>query len=102
MMKVKTSAIVIGILVLFISVSCAASEMSWTNRENTPDRLRAAVGLPSDVVGNLNPAARNPGLELFCTGLYDVPGGYCNYFADGVPFVNFNYNQNITISEPTP
>ncbi len=43
------------------------------------------MGLSSVAVGNLNPSARNPGIELLCTGLYDVPGGYCNYFTLGVP-----------------
>ncbi len=101
-MKTKTIAILIGALILLISVSCVASELSWADRERSPDALRQAVGLPSNVVGNLNPAARNPGLELFCTSLYDVPGGYCNYFADGVPFINFTYNQNLTKSELSP
>jgi len=98
----KKIVILICVLVLFISVSCAASELSWSNQTNTPNLLRETIGLPSNIVGNLNPAARNPGLELFCTGLNDVPGGYCNYFADGVPFVNFTYNQNITVSEQKP
>jgi len=49
-------------------------------------------------IGNLNPVARNPGLEILCTGLYDVPGGYCPYFVDGVSFFNFVFNETITVS----
>jgi hypothetical protein len=48
-------------------------------------------------VGNLNPSARNPGLELLCTGMYDVPGGYCYYNAWGVPFAGFPMATNFTI-----
>jgi len=54
--------------------------------------------LPSLSIGNLNPAARNPELEILCTGLYDVPGGYCNYFTLGVPFINYTMSWNITVS----
>jgi hypothetical protein len=48
-------------------------------------------------VGNLNPSARNPGVELLCTGLYDVPGGYCNYFTMGVPSTNFSVPTSFTV-----
>ena len=86
----------IGLTILVLLV-CVASEISWSAKENTPDALRQTVGLPSVAVGNLNPSARNPGLELLCTGLYDVPGGYCSYFALGVPFINFTMAGNFTI-----
>jgi hypothetical protein len=48
-------------------------------------------------IGNLNPSARNPGVELLCTGLYDVPGGYCNYFTLGVPSTNFSNPVSFTV-----
>jgi hypothetical protein len=54
------------------------------------------AGLPSLAIGNLNPAARNPGLEVLCTSLYDVPGGYCIYFTQGVPQLNLTLACNIT------
>jgi hypothetical protein len=98
-MKARTILLGTFALLIFVSFACATSEVSWANRENTSGELRELVGLPSIVVGNLNPAARNPGLETLCTGLYDNPGGYCGYFTDGVPFVNSTVNLNITVSD---
>jgi hypothetical protein len=34
-----------------------------------------------------------------CTGLYDVPGGYCSYFSLGVSFINFTMADNFTTGE---
>jgi hypothetical protein len=84
---------------IFVSVSCLISEVSWTTKGKTTDSLRELVGLPSLSTGNLNPAARNPGLEILCTGLNDVPGGYCNYFTLGVSFINYTTVWNITVSD---
>ena len=87
-MKSRTLLIVLGALIAIVAVSCVASEISWsTNKSN--DALRQIVGLPSIAIGNLNPSARNPGLEVLCTALNDAPGGYCYYFTDGVPYINF-------------
>ena len=86
-----------AILLTFVFLSCAISEVSWSTKQNNSDLLRQIVGLPSVAIGNLNPSARNPGIELLCTGLYDVPGGYCNYFALGVPFINFPMASNFTV-----
>lgn len=86
-------------LLIFVSVSCIASEFSWSNRENTQDSARQLIGLPSVAVGNLNPSERNPGLELFCTSLLDSPGGYCYYWAPGVPYINVTIPGNITVSK---
>jgi hypothetical protein len=89
---------VIALLLLaFVFGSCLVSEISWSTKENTPNSLRQIVGLPSLAVGNLSPSARNPGVELLCTGLYDVPGGYCNYFVMGVPFTNFSMPTDFTV-----
>jgi hypothetical protein len=98
-MKGKTLTFIVGSLMALIVFSCLASELSWSNKEAAPDPVREIVGLPSIAVGNLNPAARNPGLELLCTGFYDTPGGYCSYFANGVPFINFTAAGNITVSD---
>jgi hypothetical protein len=87
------------ILITFVFVSCAVSEISWSTKEKNADSLRFIVGLPSVAVGNLSPAARNPGTEVLCTGLYDVPGGYCNYFSMGIPFINFPMATNFTVIE---
>jgi hypothetical protein len=87
------------ILVTFVFVSCAVSEISWSTKENNAGSLRYIVGLPSVAVGNLSPAARNPCTEVLCTGLYDVPGGYCNYFSMGIPFINFPMATNFTVIE---
>ncbi len=100
-MKMKPRILVSLFVVLlsFVFLSCTLSEVSWSNRVNTPNAMRQIVGLPSVAIGNLNPSARNPGLELICTGLYDVPGGYCNYFALGVSFINFTMASNFTTGE---
>lgn len=96
-MKPKTLIFAIALLLTFVSVSCALSEISWSMKENSSDPLRYALGLPSVAVGNLSPSARNPGIEVLCTGLYDVPGGYCNYFSSGVPFIGFPMASNFTV-----
>jgi hypothetical protein len=98
-MKLKTLFAVTIVLLLFVSVSCLASELSWANKEKSSDPLRQLIGFPSIAVGNLNPSARNPGLELLCTSILDSPGGYCNYWAPGVPFINFTMPGNITVSD---
>src|SRR3990170_2378265 len=88
-MKPRTLLIALAALIAIVAVACATSEISWSTKTNSPDALRQTVGLPSIAIGNLNPSARNPGLEVLCTGLYDAPGGYCYYFTDGVPYINF-------------
>lgn len=97
-MKARIALLIVVALLIFVSLSCTISEMSWATKGNTPDYLRELVGLPSLAVGNLNPAARNAGLEVFCTGLYDTPGGYCSYFTPGVTFTNFAVSENIMVS----
>lgn len=98
-MKGRIILLIVVVLVIFVSFSCLMSEISWMTKENSPESLRQLVGLPSVATGNLSPAARNPGLEMFCTGLYDVPGGYCSYFTPGVPFIDFRPIGNITVSD---
>jgi hypothetical protein len=97
-MKSRTLIFAIALLLAFISVSCVLSEVSWSMKENNPDSLRSAIGLLSVAVGNLSPSARNPGVEVLCTGLYDVPGGYCNYFSMGIPFIGFPMATNFTVT----
>lgn len=87
-------------LLMFVFVSCIASEVFWANKQESYDPTRELVGLPSIAIGNLNPSARNPGLEILCTGLFDVPGGYCSYFTPGVSVV-FPLGANITAIEET-
>jgi hypothetical protein len=96
-MKPKVLIYVIVILLTFVLVSCVASEISWSIKEDHSDSLRYVVGLSSVAVGNLSPSARNPGVEVLCTGLYDVPGGYCSYFTMGVPFISFPMASNFTV-----
>ena len=95
-MKTKTILLIMVGLLLIVLFSSLISEISWSIKSNNPDSLRQVVGLPSVAAGNLNPSARNPGLELFCTALYDVPGGYCYYFTSGVPVINLTIVSNIT------
>jgi hypothetical protein len=97
-MKNKTLLLATVALLLFVLASCVASELSWSNKEGSSDSFRQLIGLPSIAVGNLNPSARNPGLEVFCTSILDSPGGYCSYFAPGVPYITFKLAGNITVS----
>jgi hypothetical protein len=96
-MKIKYLLLICIGLVAFVFSASAINQVSWANRENNIDTIRQSVGLPSIAIGNLNPSARNPGLEFFCTGLFDDPGGYCFYFTNGVPYVNSTSNQNVII-----
>jgi hypothetical protein len=84
------------LLIIAILVSCLYSEVSWALKSNRVDPLRKVVGLPSLAVGNLNPAARNPGLEQLCTSFYDMPGGYCIYFTQGIRPLNLILACNVT------
>jgi hypothetical protein len=98
-MRTRTVLLSTIVLLAFVLSSCLLSELSWSSKENSKTSLFQVTGLSSLVVGNLNPSARNPGLELFCTSLYDVPGGYCYYFSSGVPPIS-RINVNITVSNP--
>lgn len=98
-MKSRNILFVLAALIATVTVACTTSEISWSLKANSPDSLRQTVGLPSIAIGNLNPAVRNPGLEILCTGLTDAPGGYCNYFTSGVPYVNFTI---VTITAENP
>ena len=95
--KTRTILSIVVILTLFVLLSSAISELSWASKEQTVDALRRATGLPSLAVGNLNPSARNPGLEILCTSFFDQPGGYCYYYTSGVPFKDQQYFGNITL-----
>jgi len=98
-MKSRTLLTILASLIAIVAVACTVSEISWSTKANNPDALRQTVGLPSIAIGNLNPTARNPGLEVLCTGLNDAPGGYCYYFTDGVPYINFT---SVTITSEGP
>jgi hypothetical protein len=89
-------AVLIALLIVTIAASSIFSEVSWSIKSSSQDNLRKMIGLPSLAVGNLNPAARNPGLEVLCTSLYDVPGGYCIYFTQGVAPLNLTLACNVT------
>ena len=71
----------VAALVMIVAACCAASEISWAKKEKTI--------YPPGI-------SRNPGLEILCTGLYDIPGGYCTYFTSGLPFAGFPQGGNIT------
>jgi len=97
-MKEKIVPLTLLFSIVFNLIACVQSEMSWTNKENSPQPLRQVVGLPNIAVGNLNPAARSPGLEVLCISFYDVPGGYCHYFAPGAPYSVLPRSKNLTRS----
>jgi hypothetical protein len=96
-LKSRNILIILAILLTVVFTSCYFNEIAWRNKENTLDPVRLSLRMSSLAIGNLSPSARNPGLEFFCTGLYDTPGGYCSYFTDGVPFINFRFGGNITL-----
>ncbi len=85
-------------LTAIVLTTCLFSEYSWIAKSSGQDSLRQLVGLPSIAVGNLSPAARNPALEIMCSGLGDTPGGYCNYFTSGSPYGEAVQVSNITVS----
>jgi hypothetical protein len=95
-MKTNKFFLLIALLIVTIAATSVVSEWSWSIKSSSPDTLRKMVGLPSLAVGNLNPAARNPGLEVLCASFYDVPGGYCSYFTQGVSAVNLTLACNVT------
>ena len=95
-MKTNKFFLLIVLLIVAIVASSIFSEVSWSIKSSSPDALRKIVGLPSLAVGNLNPAARNPGIEQLCTSFYDVPGGYCIYFTQGVAPLNLTLACNVT------
>ena len=91
-MKGRTILIITLFFMTLVAIACVQSELSWLSKENSPQNLRQLIGLPSIAVGNLSPAARNPGLEIFCASFYDVPGGFCQYFTQGVPYENLPWS----------
>ena len=95
-MKINKLLFLITFLIATITVTSVLSEWSWAIKSNSPDPLRKIVGLPSLAIGNLNPVARNPGLEQLCTSFYDVPGGQCIYFNQGVAPINLTLACNIS------
>jgi len=99
-MKTKTTILVTFVLLILVLLASFANEYFWSVKDNQPDNIRHLVGLPSIVVGNLSPATRNPGLEVFCSGLNDVPGGYCNYFTGGAPFTNVTEITGTRVTRP--
>jgi hypothetical protein len=98
-MKPKILIYIIVPMLTFVFISCGLSESYWSSKSDANDSLRYVVGLPSLALGNLSPAARNPGVEVLCTGIYDVPGGYCIYFSTGVPFIEFPMANNFSVYE---
>jgi hypothetical protein len=67
------------ILTLMVFAFCFVNELNWVVLEQNPVRqtVREVIGLPSIALGTNYGATRNPLLEVYCTSLYDIPGGYC-------------------------
>jgi hypothetical protein len=95
-MKTNKLTLAIALLVLAIAASSFFSEVSWQIKASSPDSLRRIVGLPSLAVGDLNPAARNPGLEQLCTSFFDMPGSSCIYYTQGVASLNLTLACNVS------
>ena len=84
------------ILPVLVLACFAISQVNLIQEDKETNNLRELLGFPSLAIGNLSPAARELGLQLFCTGIYDTPGGYCSYYANGVYRDFSNYVANIT------
>lgn len=83
-MKHSRLILLLSALITFVVLSSIQSELSWAARDAAPNLERQAAQLPNIAVGNLSTYIRSGGLEVMCTSLYDVPGGYCFYFTPGV------------------
>jgi len=70
------------ILTIFVLALAAYSEQEW-KAERPPEDItfRETLGLPSIALGTNYGATRNPLLEVYCTSLYDMPGGYCYIYS---------------------
>jgi hypothetical protein len=91
--KLLAITLILPIIVLsFFAVNNLAIERT----DKQTDNLRKVLGFPSLAIGNLNPASRQPGLEIFCTSIYDVPGSDCHYFTYGIYSDFHNYTANIS------
>ena len=90
-MKSKILILAIALLLTFVFVSCIASEISWSMKENNPDSLRYVVGLPSVAVGNLSPSARNPGVEVTLHWTLRCAWWLLQLFLYGCAFHQFPY-----------
>ncbi len=78
MNKVLSLPIITLILMSFLIVAYVLNEQDWSKkRVSEENEIRAIIGLPSIALGTKYGATRNPLLELYCTSLYDLPGGYC-------------------------
>jgi hypothetical protein len=83
-MRLSKVVLLLIVSTSFVVVSCIQSEISWAAKDAGPNLERAVAQLPNIAVGNLSTYVRSGGLEVMCTSLYDVPGGYCFYFTPGV------------------
>ncbi len=82
----KILALPVAALLMFVLVLSMnlVSEQAWSDaarRVEEEQAIRRVVGLPSIAIGTYYGATRNPLLEVYCTSLYDVPGGYCYILA---------------------
>ena len=70
------------ILTVLVLLSCLFNELYWESSIQNPVKadVRKTIGLPSIAIGTNYGATRNPLLEVYCTALYDMPGGYCYIF----------------------
>ncbi len=56
--KTRTMLAATTAMLVFVFLSCLASELSWSNKEDSSSSMRQLIGLPSIAIGNLNPSAK--------------------------------------------
>ena len=79
MRKINLLPLVALILTIMVFALCFINELSWAvlGQSEARKTVREVIGLPSIALGTNYGATRNPLLEVYCTSLYDMPGGYC-------------------------
>ena len=95
-MKPKDLLLLVILLPLLVLALFAVNNFAKVDDSET-NNLRSLLGFSSIAIGNLNPAARQPGVEVFCTSIYDVPAGYCIYFTNGVYSDFEQYVANVSL-----
>jgi len=71
------AALIMLVVVIFLAAVSEQSQTTTRSTELARTGLRDLIGLPSIAIGTGYGATRNPLLEIYCTSLYDLPGGYC-------------------------
>jgi hypothetical protein len=86
MMAIPLLALIMFVTTISIATLDEQVHVSYRDNSQAKVDLRQVIGLPSIAIGTSQGATRNPLLEVYCTSLYDLPGGYC--YAIAATFVD--------------